>query len=102
MRQLHRLLGLIMRDAVRRTLIKRHRDINAEPRLNVDRCFRRKKMRRPVDVRSELDPFFAQLTNRRERENLKPAGVGEHGAIPRHELVHAAKLLDQIDAGAQH
>ena len=47
-------------------------------------------------------PFLAHLADRREREDLKAAGVGEHGAVPGHEAMHAAELLEQIDARPQH
>src|SRR5437868_14361527 len=102
MRQLHRLLRLRLRDAVRRTFIKGHGDVDAEPLLNVDRSLGREKVRGAVDVRTELDALFAQLPNRREGEHLKPSRIRKDGAIPRHEFMYAAQLLDQVDAGAEH
>src|SRR5438105_15486460 len=102
MRQLHRLLRFLARDAVRRTFIESHGDVDAESLLNIDRALRRKKMRRAVDVRTKLDTVFAEFANGRERENLKAAGIRKNSAIPRHEFVNSAQLLDDVDARAKH
>ena len=102
MRQLHRFLRRFMRDAVGRTLVEGHGDVDAEALLDVDGALGGEEMCGAVDVRTKLDAFLAQLANRREREDLIAAGVTQDCAIPRHELVDAAELLDQLHARSQH
>ena len=41
---------------------------------------------------------FAQIA---QAENLEAAGIGEDGAIPRHEPLHAAQSADGVDAGTK-
>ena len=48
--------------------------------------------------RHALFRHFAQIA---QAENLKSAGVGEDRPVPRHELLHAAKLPHHLDAGPQ-
>jgi hypothetical protein len=37
-----------------------------------------------------------------QAEDLESPAIGQHGSIPVHEGVQAAKFLDQLRAGAQH
>jgi hypothetical protein len=50
---------------------------------------------------SEFDAFFAHLAQRVQAEDLKAAGVGEHGVRPGDEAVQAAHAANQLMTGAQ-
>ena len=47
-----------------------------------------------IQVRAKPCRLFADLHAGREAEHLKAAAVGENRSVPTHELVQAAKLLD--------
>jgi hypothetical protein len=53
-----------------------------------------------VEVGAELDTFGRYLAEFGEGEDLEATGVGEHGAIPAHELVHATHTSDEAVTGA--
>ncbi len=54
-----------------------------------------------IDVRAERDAVVVDLIDRREREHLKPAGIGEDRAIPRGKPMEAAGGADHLEAGSQ-
>jgi hypothetical protein len=58
-------------------------------------------MRRTVNVTLEGHTIVVDLAGLRKREDLKAAGVGEHGARPLHELMQAAHIADEFIAGTQ-
>jgi len=55
----------------------------------------------PSRVTSKSDTFVVNPVDFGEAEDLKAAGVGQHRAIPAHELMQAAHVPDEIVAGAQ-
>src|SRR4029450_9002688 len=58
-------------------------------------------MGRAVDGRAELDAGFGDLSELRETEHLKSAGVGQDRAVPAHEAVESAELANQIVSGPE-
>ena len=54
-----------------------------------------------VQVRAEEDAFVGHLAQAVEREDLKPARVGQDSARPGHELVEPAQGADQLMPGAK-
>ena len=52
-------------------------------------------------MRLEQDAVFVDPAKMLQADPLKSAAVGQDGAVPHHESVQAADLLDQIDAGPQ-
>jgi ribose 5-phosphate isomerase RpiB len=52
-------------------------------------------------VRAKCHALFIQLAQFAEAEDLKPTGVGEDRAAPRHKTVQAAQFTDGFDARAQ-
>ncbi len=51
---------------------------------------------------AELHALLPHLADRREREDLKSARIRQDGAVPSHEAVHAAELLEQVDPRPEH
>src|SRR4051794_19622837 len=49
----------------------------------------------------EGDAIFGDFAEFAETEDLEPTGVGEDGAVPRHELVDATEFADLLDTWAQ-
>src|SRR5262249_51531533 len=52
-------------------------------------------MARAVYVRLKLHAFFREFPKGGEAEDLKAAAIGQNSAIPGHELMQTAKLIDQ-------
>ena len=50
----------------------------------------------------ELNAGLADLADAGEREDLKPAGVGQNGPVPAHEAMDAAEALQLVGAGPKH
>jgi hypothetical protein len=101
-RALHGLEGLLLARRILQALVERHHDIDAQERLDRDRALGRQLVRRPVQVRAERHAALLDLAQVREREHLEAARVRQHGAIPRHERVHAAQVPHSLCARAQH
>src|SRR3954468_6318141 len=80
----------IMTCLARRALIKSHRNLSAERRLDFHRNLWRQKTERAVDVRTKLSAFFRDLSQCTQTPHLKSAGVGKHRAIPADGLVQTA------------
>ena len=83
------------------TFVECHDDIRAEIFLNGNGLLRREAMRRTVNVTLEGHAVIVYFTRLRQRENLESTRVGEHGAMPLHELVQAAHVADKFIPGAQ-
>ena len=83
------------------TFIEGHDDIGAKVPLNGDGFLRREAMRRTINVTLEGDAVIVDLAGLREREDLKAAGIGEHGRRPLHELMQTAHITDEFIAGPQ-
>src|ERR1700688_74574 len=58
-------------------------------------------MRRPIQVRSKCHPFFRDLAQFSEAENLKSARVRKNGAIPCHEPMQSAHLANRLHSRPQ-
>src|SRR5450755_814932 len=99
--QLHRCAGTRSIGWILRAFIECHNDVCAESDLNLHRLFRTEKVGRSIEVRPEGDAFFANFAKIVEAENLEAAGVGEDGAIPRHEAMQTAHLANGLDSGTQ-
>jgi hypothetical protein len=93
--QLERALGVDPRGRVRQALVERMDDVGAERLLDLDRDLGRKKMRRAVDGRTELDAGLGDFSELREAEHLEAAGVGEDRPVPAHEAMQSAELAHQ-------
>ena len=84
-----------------RALVERHRDVSAEPRLDVGGRLRREPIRPSVEMRLEDDAVFAQPCAATQTEDLVAAGIGEDRPRPAHERVQTAEACDQIVARTQ-
>ena len=71
-------------------LIERHHDVAADRLLRLDADLRAEQDRLPVEIALENRALLAHRARMRQRENLEPAGVGQHRAFPAHEPVDAA------------
>jgi hypothetical protein len=100
-RPLHRCGGRLMRSREREALVEDHRDVGAEPRLDVGRALGRQQVARAVEVRLEGGPLFRDDAPPGQAEDLIPAAVGEDGPAPADEAVEAAAAGDQFVAGTQ-
>ena len=84
-----------------RALVEQHRDVRAEQPLDPHRLLWGEPERRAVQVRAEGDPVVIDPVEVGEREDLKPAAVGEDRARPRHEPVQPAEPGHPLGAGAE-
>jgi hypothetical protein len=101
MREFHRLPRHAALDRRGHTLIEHHHDVGADRLLCRDAALGAQRHDRVVDVASELGALLSHIATVRQRENLKPAGIRQHGAWPIHEAVNAAELLEYLDARSQ-
>ena len=83
---------------IRNAFIEHHRDVAAERRLNFHCDLRRNERPGAVDVILEFHAVLGDFAQLHERENLIPAAVGENRPIPTHEIVQAAKMLDDVES----
>ena len=100
-RALHRFRRGVARGRIGQALVEHHRDVRAEPGLDVDGPLGRELMPRAVEVRLELGAVLADDPPLGEAEHLKAAAVGEHRAIPADESMQAAPPRDQLVAGPE-
>ena len=63
--------------------------------------FGREEVAAAIQMRTEANTFVADFTQSAEREDLKAAGVREHGAGPTDEAMQAAEAADYLMTGAQ-
>ena len=63
--------------------------------------FRARENKAAVDVRAKLSSLFGDSADFCETQNLKPARVGQHRALPADELVQTAAGSDHLNAGPQ-
>ena len=82
-------------------LVKGHGHVAAQVGLDLHGLLRAHKNAPPVDVRGEGHALLLDLLQTGQGEHLKAAAVGEHGAVPPHELVQAAHVPHHPVAGAQ-
>ena len=97
----HRGLGLRVAGGRRDTLIEHHHDVAADGLLHGDARFRREEERLAIDVALEVGALLFHRAFRLEGEDLKAAGVGEHGPVPLHEIMDTAKFLKHLGAGTE-
>ncbi len=95
-------LELRARHSGGRADVEAHRDVGAELGLDPRGELRREPFRAAVVDRAERDAVVVARDQRvPERKDLKAAGVGEDRPVPRHELVQAAELRDQLLSGPE-
>ena len=85
----------------RGTFVESHHDVSADGALDVHHLLGREEMLAAVDVGAELATLFREFANAREGKHLKAAAVGEHGAVETVELMQAAGLFYNVQAGSQ-
>src|SRR5688572_25639340 len=51
-----------------------------------------------VDVRTELDALFCQLSQFGQRKNLKAARVGQQRAVPRRKSMQSAETTNDLNS----
>ena len=69
--------------------------------LDVHHVFRREQVLRPVDVGTEATAFGRQFPAARQREDLKPAAVGQNRAVPCAEAVQPSRPFEDVRSGTQ-
>ncbi len=93
-RAAHRLAQHFQRRLERRALVKTHGDVGAKILLDGDGAFGRKFEEAAVDVRAKDGGVVGDLARGREAIDLKAAAVGEDRAVPAHEAMEPAHVLD--------
>src|SRR3954453_16369477 len=113
-RALGRASRVVAVDVERRALVERQRDVRPERRLDLHRRLGAHELLGPVDVGAEPHALLRDLEDAAlalvraaaldlfghrsvaHAENLEAAGVGDDRPPPRHELVQATELGDQL------
>ena len=94
-REIQRMGGFLDGARVRRAFVEGHDDIRADFALGLHHRFGRKLVAAAVEQALEFHAVFGNAAEILEAPHLETAAVGEHGAVPAHELLHAARLGDQ-------
>ncbi len=81
-------------------LVQLHGDVGPQKLLDAHIFFRRPAHVRAVVHRAEGDAVIVQLSGILEREDLKAAGIGEHGAKIAGKPMHSARLRHDFGARA--
>ena len=90
-----------LRRRIPNALVELHHDVGADALLDVHVALGRPAMLAAVIItRVERDAVGVGLHHVVEAEQLESARIGEHGTVVVHELLHAAGLLDNVDARA--
>ena len=100
-RQVQRVRGLLDGARVRRAFVKSHDDVGADFALGQHHGFGRELVAAAVQQALKFHAVFSNVAKILEAPDLESAAVGEHGAVPAHELLHAARLGNQLGARAQ-
>jgi len=100
MRPLHRLL-IVFTIQWGCTFVETHDDVRAQVLLDLDGALGGEAVERPVQVRAEGHPLVIDLVDRAEAPDLEPPAVGQDRAIPAHEAVQPAHLVDNVVARPQ-
>eukprot|EP00187_Rhodella_violacea_P007535 CAMPEP_0174907946 /NCGR_PEP_ID=MMETSP0167-20121228/62741_1 /TAXON_ID=38298 /ORGANISM="Rhodella maculata, Strain CCMP736" /LENGTH=424 /DNA_ID=CAMNT_0016151543 /DNA_START=353 /DNA_END=1624 /DNA_ORIENTATION=+ len=82
-------------------VVEGHDDVGADLVLDLDGFFRGEEDFGAVDDGLEADAFLGHLGEINQGHHLEAARVGEHGAVPLHEVVNAAELLQHVAARPQ-
>ena len=96
-----RLLGLLTRGGVGETFVQRMDDVGAKRLLDLDRQLGGEEPLGAVDRRAEPHAIRGNLPELGQAEHLEAAGVGQDGAVPRHEAMEPAEVAHQLVARAQ-
>ena len=99
--QIERAGRIVVRRVARRTLVERHHDVGPDRTLDIDHSLGREQMLRPVDMRAEAAAFLRKFPATGQREDLKPAAVGQNRTVPRAETMQAAGSLQNIGPRTQ-
>ena len=95
MRALHRRLRLLRRAWVGCANIERQDDVRAQLRLDLHDAFRRKHVRRAIQVRLKSCAVLAQFAQVAQAKDLEAAAIGKYGPIPVRKRVQTPKLRNQ-------
>ena len=94
-------LGVFIRRRVLHALVKGHRHVAAQVRLDAHGLLRPHKDLPPVDMGGEIDPLLLDPPEGGQGENLEAAGIRQDGAVPVHEGMKPPHLPDQLVAGPE-
>ena len=97
----HRVLGGGVVAGIGGADVKGHHDIAAQRMLDIHADLRGNEAMAAVQMALESHAFFLDLADAGKGKYLKPAAVRQDGLGPGHELVQAARLADQVFAGAK-
>ena len=82
-------------------LVEGHADVGAEGDLDIHGVLGGEEVAAAVEMGAEAHAFVGDFAQVGEAEDLKAAGVSEHGAGPADEAVQAADAADDFVAGAE-
>ena len=77
-------------------------DVRADGGLDLDGALGGEQVEALVDVAAEAGAALVDGAIARQREDLVPAGVGEHRAVPAHEPMDPPDPAEELDAWAEH
>ncbi len=77
-------------------VVERHGDVGAQSPLDLGGALGGEVALGAVDVAGEFDAVVVDAPERRQREHLETARVGEQRAVPRHKAVQAAQLRHDV------
>jgi len=82
-------------------LVEGHGDVGAEGDLHVHGVLGSEEVAAAVQMGAKAHALVADLAQLAQAEDLKAAGIGEHGARPADELVQPAHAADRLVARTQ-
>ena len=100
-RRVQRVRRLLDSARVRRTFVEGHDDVGADFALGLHHGFGRELVAAAVQQALEFHAVFSNVAKILEAPDLESAAVGEHGAVPAHELLHATRFGNELGAWAQ-
>ncbi|CRM95883.1 hypothetical protein [Pseudomonas sp. 22 E 5] len=100
-RQLHGNPRHVLVSRVRRAFVKDHHNVGTQVPLHLHRLFRPHEYFGAIYRRGEGHALLLDLAHGAQAEHLEAAGIGEDRALPFHEVVQVAVLLDHFRARAQ-
>ena len=99
-RQGQRVRRLLDGARVRCAFVEGHDDVGADFALGLHHGFGCEFVARAVQMAMEFHALFGNVAQLLEAPDLESAAVGEHRAVPAHELLHAAHLGHKFRARA--
>ena len=93
--EIQRMGGFFDGARVRRAFVEGHNDVRADFTLGLHHRFRRKLVAAAVQQAFEFYAVFRNVAKILEAPDLESTAVGEHGAVPAHEFLHAARFCNQ-------